>query len=193
MTYQAAPDAPFTYNNPFQNAILNNQNAPDMSSRDLSDPVYQNFTATGRPLRASNAFNQGGFAGGMAGAESFGRSAPNLLPVRFTDNSMISVPVLPHAEPTKVDDTASSIYTDYSDGPIKEQPKSRSRFSLSSSFRRKSSSKARGQDFIIKEMTRGNYLKFYAKDDDGRYIGTEEPAVDCILSNEDDRVKFGRA
>lgn len=195
-----------TYQNPFQNAIFNDQNHSDMSSRNPNDQVYQNFTATGRPLYSSNNnnyANPSGLGDGLAAHDSYGQSAPNLLPVRFTDASIISVPVLPHAEPTQtknnLDDGSSSLYTDNSsENPIKDgsSKSSRSRFSLSS-FRRKSSStgssKGKQQDFIIREMTRGDYLKFYAKDDNGKYIGSEEPASDCILNREEDRVKYRRA
>lgn len=37
----------------------------------------------------------------------------------------------------------------------------------------------------MRQITRGEYLKHYAKDDNGRYIGSEEPAADCILKGED--------
>lgn len=192
VTHPKASTLPMDYQNPFQNNITNDQTPSAMSSRDPNDPIYQNFTATGRPLAPSRIGPNSSWALSLDAAESFGRAAPNLLPVRYTDNSIISVPVLSHAEPTQsngyTDDNASEDLN-----PIKEQnsKSGRSRFSLSS-FRRKSTSKGKQQDFIIKEMTRGNYLKHYAKDDSGRYIGSEDPAVDCILNNEEDRVKWGR-
>lgn len=193
------PDSSITYHNPFQNTIFDNQQSSAMSSKDPNDPIYQNFTATGRPLPTSR-LNHDGWADAIAADHSYGAAAPNLLPVRFTDNSIISVPVLPHAEPTQTstnnkefDSSASSLFSDDSTAnPIKEQEKSKSRFSISGGFRRKSSSKSKHQDFVIKQMTRGNYLKFYAKDDNGRFIGSEEPAGDCILNNEEDRVKYRR-
>jgi hypothetical protein len=33
----------------------------------------------------------------------------------------------------------------------------------------------------VKMMPRGEYLKYYAKDEEGNYIGSEEPAEDCSL------------
>lgn len=33
----------------------------------------------------------------------------------------------------------------------------------------------------MRDMTRREYLKHYAKDENRNYIGTEEPAEDCIL------------
>ena len=47
--------------------------------------------------------------------------------------------------------------------------------------------KSENSNFVIKQVQRGEYLKFYAKDERGRYVGTEEPAVDCILKGEDAR------
>jgi hypothetical protein len=46
-------------------------------------------------------------------------------------------------------------------------------------------------DVIVKQMTRGEYLKHYAKDEEGYYIGTEEPAGDCVLKEGDRRQKHG--
>lgn len=183
-SFTISPDPSITYHNPFENTIF--RNPSNNMSQPADVPDLQRFTATGRPIPAQDT--RTGLSGGMASAHSYGQSAPNLLPVRFTDNSVISVPVLPHAEPsqTKPDDEDSD------EGPVKG-PKSRSRFSLSN-FRRKSSSSGNGkQSFVIKEMTRGNYLKHYAKDDSGKYIGSEEPASDCILNNEEDRIKWRRA
>lgn len=70
--------------------------------------------------------------------------------------------------------------------PIKED---RRRFSF---FRRKSSQSKpkRFPPFVMKDMKRSEYLMYYAKDDDGKYIGTRDPAPDCILKNEGDRMKF---
>jgi len=40
-------------------------------------------------------------------------------------------------------------------------------------------------------MTRGEYLKHYAKDEEGNYVGTEEPAEDCVLKEGDRRQRHG--
>ena len=37
------------------------------------------------------------------------------------------------------------------------------------------------QTVIVRKMTRDHYLKHYAKDAEGNYIGTEKPAVDAGL------------
>lgn len=183
MTTNTATDDSFTYHNRFENKIFtSNTSTADMSdSRDLhNDPALQSFTATGRPISKTSASNKGTGLDGYASAESYGAGAPNLLPVRFTDESIISVPVLP---PPDVPDS------DEEDNPVKGLPsKPKSRFSFSS-FRRKSSSstskKDKKPDFVIKDMTRAEYLKHYAKDENGKYIGTEEPASDIIIKKED--------
>ena len=41
------------------------------------------------------------------------------------------------------------------------------------------------QKFVMKKVTRGDYLKYYAKDEDRNYVGTEDPADDCILKVEE--------
>ncbi|ETI21871.1 hypothetical protein G647_05940 [Cladophialophora carrionii CBS 160.54] len=60
---------------------------------------------------------------------------------------------------------------------------------LSSLFRRKTSNfhspSARRVNIDMRQVTRMEYLKHYAKDDQGGYIGTEDPAEDCILNGED--------
>lgn len=123
------------------------------------------FTATGRPFKepserdkAAGAFDMVAVGDGGGG---FGATGPaNILPVRYTDESLISVPVLPP-------------------GQIGRAPEEKKKHFWSS---RRSS---RNSDFIIKEIPRGDYLKYYAKDDDGAYIGTEDPAKDCILKGDD--------
>lgn len=45
----------------------------------------------------------------------------------------------------------------------------------------------------MKEMTITEYLKRYAKDDDGNYVGTQDAAPDCILRDEKDRTKYRKA
>ncbi len=105
----------------------------------------------------------------MAGTESWGAAPANFLPVRFHDDSLIPVPVLRPEDVGKV-----------------EPQKSKKTFWSS---RRKSEN----ANFTIKHMPRGDYLKHYAKDPDtGLYIGSEEPAADCILRG-DDVMKYRKA
>lgn len=127
----------------------------------------------------------------LSSAESFGAGPPNLLPVRFTDDSIISVPVIPPPG-TKGKLAAASPFEDEDDeGPVK-QPKESGFFSF---FQRKSSSTSKKKeekyDFVMKDVTRGEYLKHYAKDDKGKYVGMEVPATDCLL-NDGDMRKYRR-
>lgn len=118
------------------------------------------FTATGRPFKprtdaenAASAYDSimasdaGGFVAGV-----------NHLPVKFTDDSIISIPVLPKGAEQVESDKKKHFWS-----------------------RRKS----QNTNFIMKQMTRGEYLEHYAKDDDGKYIGSGEPAEDCILRGDD--------
>lgn len=177
-----------TYFSPFQNSIHNTgSSVATMSEQDhlQGDPSLQRFTATGRPMPKLADSARGRGMNALASSESFGAGAPNLLPTRFTDDSIISVPVLP---PPGTSKKLSKSDDDDDGNPIK-MPKSRFSF-----FRRKSSSLSKKKDddddFVMKEMTRLDYLKHYAKDDNGKYIGTEKPAADCILKNEEDRIKY---
>lgn len=149
----------------------------------------QRFTATGRPYRPPQPEIDGWSTNALSGTESFGASPANLLPVKFTDESLISVPTM------RAEDVGKA-----------EAPKSKKSFWSS---RRKSSN----GNFTIRQVPRGDYLKYYAKDEDGKYIGTyamssvilrdppvctdawwsswlmsagtEDPAKDCILRGDD--------
>jgi hypothetical protein len=126
----------------------------------------ERFTATGRPLKEQTDGEKAAFAYGMVASGEVGGSAgvaPNFLPVKFTDESLIPVAVIPP------DQVGKNV------GPEESKKK---RFWQS---RRAS----RNSDFIIKQIPRGEYLKYYAKDDDGVYIGTEDPAKDCMLKGAD--------
>jgi len=192
-----------SYRNDFENAIFTSTSPTQAMSTSKSlhdDPALQSFTATGRPISKTSESTKGSGLDGLTSAEAYGAGAPNLLPVRFTDQSIISVPVLPFPSPDLADDRPAppDSTSDSDDNPIKgldwePKPKSKSktRFSLSSFRHRRGSKKDTKQPaFVMKDMTRAEYLKHYAKDDDGRYIGTEEPGSDCILSRTEDITKY---
>lgn len=192
-----------SYHNDFENAIFTSTSPTQAMSTPKSlhdDPALQSFTATGRPISKTSESTKGSGLDGLTSAEAHGTGAPNLLPVRFTDQSIISVPVLPSPPPDLADDkpTPSDSTVDLDDNLIKglaQKPKpksnSKTRFSLSSFRHRRSSQKDTKQPaFVMKDMTRAEYLKHYAKDDDGRYIGTEQPGSDCILSHTEDITKY---
>ena len=111
----------------------------------------QRFTATGRPFKSADPTKEGWSMNSMAVADSYGAAQGNLLPAKYTDDSLIPVPVL------KPDQAGKAL-----------PERKRSFFS-----RRKS----KDDSFTIKHLPRGEYLKHYAKDDNGTYVGTEEPAA----------------
>ena len=196
----------FIYHNTFKNtfSLINTPpSTTSMSSRDAADdavakdPSLQSFTATGRPIPHPKDSRNGRALNSMGVAESWGAGAPNLLPVKFTDDSIISIPVMPSAENADQAIKTKTVDSDSDDdgNPIKDaSPRRKSR--LGSFFRRKSSSSAskkpKEPEFVMKDVTRAEYLKHYAKDDDGNYTGTHDPAPDCILRNERDRYKYKR-
>jgi len=189
MTTGIALDKTFTYHNKFENAIYTStpQTANMSTSDDLhNDPTLQSFTAAGRPISKTSASRKGTGLDGLSSSHSFGAGAPNLLPVRFTDESIISVAVLP--PPDTADGKPEASDSDEDDNPVKGL-KPKSRFSFSSFRRRSSSKKEKKPEFVMKDMTRAEYLKHYAKDDNGKYVGTEKPASDCIINGKEDPMK----
>jgi hypothetical protein len=127
-------------------------NAPDGMDRS---------TATGRPYKAPSRADKSAaaFDSVMAGdGAHFSFAGVNHLPVKFTDDSILSIPVLPQGAGQVAADKKKRFWS-----------------------RRKSEN----TNFVMKEMSRGDYLKHYAKDEQGKYIGTDEPAEDCILRGED--------
>lgn len=149
------------FHNPFSDEF-DNPYSPSIDSKSI---MSEETAATGRSTRSGETAASRTWAS-MLSADSMGAGAPNLLPVKFTDDSIIPIPVLP--------DGATQTPTE-----ITGEPQRKKWFGL---FRKKDTKK----DFVIKHMTRREYLKYYAKDDEGRYIGTEEPAKDCILTHESD-------
>lgn len=92
---------------------------------------------------------------------SFANVQANHLPFKYTDDSLIPVPV-----------RKDHLSTD-------EKPRRKS-------FLSKLKGKNEGNEgFTIKQIRRGDYLKHYAKDEKGWYCGTDEPADDCILRDGD--------
>lgn len=115
-------------------------------------PDMQRFTAAGRPKpnfdpSISNT-DFGMFTGG---------GTPNLLPFRFTDDSIINVPI-----PLE----------DLEDEPEEQAPGTERRSSWMGRIGRKMAGKEKQKIRNVK-MTRGEYLKYWAKDEHGNYVGTE--------------------
>ncbi|EXJ59174.1 hypothetical protein A1O7_06606 [Cladophialophora yegresii CBS 114405] len=105
------------------------------------------------------------------------------------DDTLVTVPVLDLKalkQNEAVSDAGSSDrYTAGKEGTrLKQTDKG-----LPSFFRRKRSSvhfpSSRRVNIKMCQVTRTEYQKHYAKDDQGGYIGTDDPAEDCILNEGD--------
>lgn len=130
----------------------------------------------------------------MTTSDTLGHGPPNLLPLRYTDDSIISVPVLPAT--THDSKNSSQLLSDTDTDTDRQHQNTTTDASKKpspfSTFIRRlsSSSKPKYPAFVMRDMSRGEYLRFYAKDAGGRYCGSETPAVDCILTHEEDRAKY---
>ncbi|KAK7903277.1 hypothetical protein LTR67_001295 [Exophiala xenobiotica] len=143
------------------------------------------FSATGRDGPSTNLKSKA--MDSLASAESFGMASANHSPFKFTDDSVISVPVMRPEDVARQADSdtpPSSNTTDHGRGKEKEKPQGNNKFSLFSS-RKHSKDKSGGENFTMRQIPRREYLARYAKDEGGRYIGTQDPAEDCILHGED--------
>jgi hypothetical protein len=127
------------------------------------------FTATGRRFVVENHY-QSTWA---ASEDALYGVAGKTLPWKYTDDSLISVPC--HRPRTQE-----------SVPPLEEaNVKKRKKWWRRTSSMSKTRANDPYYDFVLKEMRRGDYLKQYAQDERGNYIGTEEPAEDCMLRGED--------
>ncbi|EXJ77521.1 hypothetical protein A1O3_09748 [Capronia epimyces CBS 606.96] len=136
--------------------------------------------ATGQAYLNSASGKAGSAMDALSASESWGAGPANLLPVRFTDESLIHVPVLrPEDMERQSAEQQQQQPRQLASPPATEVDGGR-RFSF---FRRKSSKP--GETFTMRRIPRREYMAHYAKDDAGKYIGTEDPADDCILRGED--------
>lgn len=148
----------------------------DESDHEPLDPSggLQSFTATGRAYSpTSKAEKRQNNIASIGSADAWGAGPANTLPFKFTDESLIPVPCL--RSPRKTDEGGL--------GPASEQVDvgKKKRWWRSGS----KSGKSRDEDFVIRQIPRSEYLKHYARDEQGRFAGTEEPAADCMLNAED--------
>ncbi|KAK4545525.1 hypothetical protein LTR36_002875 [Oleoguttula mirabilis] len=118
-------------------------------------------TLTGKPLvyqhdpMASLMFADVGFVSGVNAAGA------NLLPHGYTDNSLVRIPI-------KASDVDGGVL------PIKPAERKGGIFrKLSSAFKDKSDG-----DFKIVMMSRGDYLKYWAKGEDGHFLSSVETPPD---------------
>ncbi|KIW52547.1 hypothetical protein PV05_08177 [Exophiala xenobiotica] len=136
------------------------------------------FSATGRLDPSTNPESKA--MDSLASGESFGMGPANHSPFRFTDDSIISVPVMRPEDVSRQAVSNTPPPSDTTDhGREKAQGK---KFSL---FPRRHSKDKSGENFTMRQIPRREYLARYAKDEEGRYIGTQDPAEDCILHGED--------
>lgn len=108
---------------------------------------------------------------------SFVGQAPQFLPQKFTDESLLMIPVPMSA----LKDPSSAPNGD--DDAVGEQPKQERQQQQQQQQRRSSNfmNKLKGgekkgrkkEEFKMVKMTRGEYLMYWAKDEEGRYMGTE--------------------
>ncbi|KAL8711137.1 MAG: hypothetical protein Q9225_007174 [Loekoesia sp. 1 TL-2023] len=126
--------------------------------------AMQRFTATGRPMPTYKSSSLANFTGDSSS------QAPQFLPQKFTDGSIITIPIplADLAEPSSPATTSSPSSSE----PITE----RRRPSLFGKLAGKSSGekqKEKKGGFKMVKMTRRKYLMYWAKDEEGRYFGTE--------------------
>lgn len=112
---------------------------------------------------------------------------PGITPAEYTDDTLITVPVLETTTSQPQQPVADSISFDrltIAKEANKNRSKERRLFSSlrSSKFNALSDKRV---NVTIRQVPRIEYQKHYMKDEHGRYIGTEDPAEDCILSEED--------
>ncbi|KAJ9607591.1 hypothetical protein H2200_007669 [Cladophialophora chaetospira] len=114
-------------------------------------------------------------------------------PTEQTDDNLITVPVLDLVslgQQRKLSDTSASELLSTGKPELKRKTKGRS---ISDFIRGKASNfnslSDRKVHITMRHVTRREYFKHYAKDDHGGYVGTEDPAKDCIL-NEDDSARW---
>jgi hypothetical protein len=131
----------------------------DSQDSEVKDTM-QRFTATGRPYRPHQPAKEGWSVNSLSAAESFGAGPANLLPTRFTDESLITIPV---QRPENIGKVAPA--------------KAKKPF-ISFGWKSK-------DDFLMKQVPRGEYLKYYAKDESGNYIGRQTLAAAPFCSTTD--------
>ncbi|KAJ9603635.1 hypothetical protein H2200_011821 [Cladophialophora chaetospira] len=126
----------------------------------------------------------------LASADSWGAGPANHSPFLITEDSLISVPVLKPSDIARHSVSQIQTLPDGSSQPGQTKSARKSFSLLGSKSSSSSAYKTRNTgEFVMRRVPRREYLAHYAKDDNGKYIGSEEPAPDCILHG-DDLVKY---
>ncbi|KAL8663692.1 MAG: hypothetical protein Q9202_003638 [Teloschistes flavicans] len=121
----------------------------------------QRFTATGRPMPA---YAPSALANMSADPLS---QAPQFLPQKFTDDSILTIPIPWSA----LAFSPSSLSTPDPISPT-TTPTNKSKSSILAKLK-PGKEKRKKEGFRMVRMTRREYLAYWAKDEQGRYIGTE--------------------
>ncbi|CAO1602104.1 hypothetical protein XANCAGTX0491_005735 [Xanthoria calcicola] len=142
--------------------------------------AMQRFTATGRPKEVINkneeprkpSYNPSAL-GNLPSA--FTHQAPQFLPQQFTDDSVLLIPIPVSAlrVATPPPSTSRKKTTEEETTPQPQQRRLSSSSSSKLMNRLRGEKKKKKEEFKMVEMTRGEYLRYWAKDEEGRYIGTE--------------------
>ena len=128
---------------------------------DIDEEAMMRFTATGRPapvFKASGLQNLGGHM----------YTAPQLLPKRYTDESVIPAIVTNVIPRARVDGSGAGAGKEKKAGGFLKKLKGAKRDEVVPG----GSAEAPGIMKVV-YMPRGEYLKYFAKDLKGEYIGTE--------------------
>ncbi len=97
--------------------------------------------------------------------------APQFLPVRFTDESILNIPI-PYKDLFPIDELDNKHDDSNNHGPVHTGKESR-RSSIFGKLKSGLKEKKQKEGFRLVKMTRREYLMYWAKDEQGRYIGTE--------------------
>ncbi|KAL8649291.1 MAG: hypothetical protein Q9226_005638 [Calogaya cf. arnoldii] len=137
--------------------ISKEENNSDTAPLAQDTDAMQRFTATGRPMPSYNPSALGNMP------SDFTSQAPQFLPQKFTDESVLVIPV-----------PLSALEAEEASAPKGDNKEPQRRSSLFGKLKKGGEMKGGKKDgFKMVEMTRGEYLKYWAKDEEGRYIGTE--------------------
>ncbi|EPE36351.1 hypothetical protein GLAREA_05689 [Glarea lozoyensis ATCC 20868] len=148
------------------NALLPASAGEGLEGKGLSNEEIECFTATGRPMPR---FTPAPF---MSMATDM-YSLPQLLPVRYTDDSVIPaivVGVVPGSSPSSTDPSSANPIEPSSTEPPASPPRKKSIFDK---FKRKASVDTEKGITKVVYMPRREYMKFFARDLKGEYVGTE--------------------
>ncbi|KAK4949922.1 hypothetical protein LTR10_011764 [Elasticomyces elasticus] len=107
---------------------------------------------------------------------------PGFDTTKHTDDPLMTVPVLGPQELARRSRPQHNVDSQPS-SDSRDAEKSKPKFTLFG--RMMSSVPDTTVDLVMRQVRRSEYLAHYAKDENGRYVGTDKPAEDCILSAED--------